>query len=72
MLESSNHESPAVSGLYATDKTPMYEIPLIYVMGFGVGRAFFCIGQWRFVLSLSPAQASSDYTLKQSAVAFRD
>ena len=44
MFESSNHKSPAVSGLYATDKTPMYEIPPIYVLGFGVGRAFFCIG----------------------------
>ena len=33
-----------VSGLNATDKTPMYEIPLNYV--FGVSASIFCIGVW--------------------------
>ena len=36
-----------VSGLYATDKTPMYEMPLIYVFGLGVlgvAQAFFVLG----------------------------
>ena len=38
-----------VSGLDATGKTPMYEMPLIYVfgiwgLGFGVGASIFCIG----------------------------
>ena len=36
-----------VSGHSATDKTPMYEMPLIYVFGgwgFGVGESTFCIG----------------------------
>ena len=36
-----------VSGLNATDKTPMYEMPLIYVFGvwgFGVWVSIFCIG----------------------------
>ena len=37
-------ESPSdeLSGLNATDKMPMYEMPLIYV--FGVGESIFCIG----------------------------
>ena len=38
-----------VSGLNATDKTPKYEIPLIYVFGgwrLGLGRAFFVVGCW--------------------------
>ena len=46
-----------LSGLNATYKTPMYEMPLIYVFGvFGLGRAFFVLGframafcHWRFV-----------------------
>ena len=36
-----------VSGHYGTDKTPMYEMPLIFVFGvwgFGVGESIFCIG----------------------------
>ena len=36
-----------VSCLNATDKTPMYEMPLIYVFGcwgFRVGVSIFCIG----------------------------
>ena len=36
-----------VSSLNATDKTPMYEMLLIYVFGgwgFGVGLSIFCIG----------------------------
>ena len=36
-----------VSGHSATDKTPMYEMPRIFVFGgwgFGVGESTFCIG----------------------------
>ena len=36
-----------VSGHYGTDKTPVYEMPLIFVFGgwgFGVGESIFCIG----------------------------
>ena len=33
-----------VSGLNAMDKMPMYEMPLIFVFGFGVGESIFCIG----------------------------
>ena len=34
-----------VTDLNATDKMPMYEMPLIYVFGvWGLGRAFFCVG----------------------------
>ena len=36
-----------VSGHSATDKTPMYEMPRIFVFGgwgFGVGESIFCIG----------------------------
>ena len=34
-----------VSGLNATDKTPMYEMPLIFVFrAFGVGVSIFCNG----------------------------
>ena len=36
-----------VSGHYGTDKTPMYEMPLIFVFGgwgFGVEESIFCIG----------------------------
>ena len=36
-----------VSGHNATDKTPMYEIPLIFVFGvLGLGTAFFVSGFW--------------------------
>ena len=50
-----------VSGQNATDKTLVYEMPLIYVFGvrgFGLGQAFFVLGfwamaycHWRFVPS---------------------
>ena len=36
-----------VSGHNATDKTPMYEMPLIFVFGvwgFEVGESIFCVG----------------------------
>ena len=36
----------SISGLNATDKTPMYEMPLIYVFG-GWG-----IWQWHFVIGV--------------------
>ena len=36
-----DHSGPG-TGLNATHKTPMYEMPLIYV--FGVGARIFCIG----------------------------
>ena len=33
-----------VSGHYGTNKTPTYEMPLIFVFGgFGVGESTFCI-----------------------------
>ena len=36
-----------ISGLNSTDKTPMYEMPLIYVIGvMGLRRAFFVLGFW--------------------------
>ena len=47
-----------VSGLNATDKVPMYEMPLIYVFGvwgvgvFELGRVFFVLGQWHFVIGV--------------------
>ena len=59
-----------VSGLNTTDKTPMYEIPLICVWGLGVGvlglgGAFLLLGfwamafcHWRFV----PRSKSVVYT----------
>ena len=40
------HPSYMLSGLNATDKTAMYEMPLIYVFGdwvMGLGRAFFVL-----------------------------
>ena len=54
------HPSYMVSGLNATDKTAMYEMPLIYVFGdwvLGLGEHFLYWGFWatafchgRFVL----------------------
>ena len=47
-----------VSGLYATDKTPMYVMPVIYafgILGFGVrGEHFLYWGfrQWHFVIEV--------------------
>ena len=36
-----------ISGLNATDKTSMHEIPLTFVFwGFGVGKAIFVLGYW--------------------------
>ena len=38
-----------VSGLNATEKTPIYEMPLTFVFGgwgFGVGEHFFVLGFW--------------------------
>ena len=40
-----------VYGLYATDKTPMYEMPLIYVFG-GWGLGFWGWGKHFFVLGV--------------------
>ena len=38
-------DDASVSGLNATDKTPMYEMPLNYVYGIlGLGRTFFALG----------------------------
>mgnify|MGYP001803636434 CR=1 FL=1 len=42
-----DHTRDVVSGHNATDKTPMYEMPLHLVFGvwvLGLGRAFICIG----------------------------
>ena len=47
--------SPVVSGHNASDKTPMYEMPLIFVFRvrvLGLGRAFFVLGFW--VLAFCP------------------
>ena len=45
-----------VSGLNATDKTPMYEMPLVYGFGgrgFGVEHfLYWGFGQWRFVIGI--------------------
>ena len=56
--------SPVVSGHNATEKTPMYEMPLIFVFRarvLGVGRVFFVLRfrvlafcHWRFVPRSSP------------------
>ena len=47
MYLDNSHHPERVFGLNATDKTPMYGMPLIYVFGgwgFGVGASIFCIG----------------------------
>ena len=66
----------AVSGLNATDKTPMYEMPLIYVFGvwrLGLGWALFVVGfwamafcHWRFVPRLVWASLEVGATTKLS------
>ena len=46
--------SVLVSGLNATDKTPIYEMPLITCFGFKVGASIFYLGfgQWHFVIGV--------------------
>ena len=66
MLSGLIHHHYRVSGLNATDKTPMYEMPLIYVFRvwrlgqafsvFGVWAMVFC--HWRFVLRSNYSTAS--------------
>ena len=42
-----------VSGLNATDKMPMYEMPLTLVLGgWGFGESIFCVGVYKMQVSM--------------------